>query len=1070
MISAMDGSGRFPSKLMIRLPLLAAACCLWAPAQITSLQSSPNEFPAANVTSVTSGSPLPNGFTIYINAPAFTFDPAGETAINWNNLGGGPSTIIPGEVTNNGSQVFGIVPPSMFSTLVNSNVTVAVSVTQAFTTNSLNFLIVPQPSAVNNLPTAFIGQPYSTPVVQNGTAPFTNEVIAGSLPAGLSFNNLGNGVSGTPTGPPGLSAFQSTLIDFWGNPVALNASINVARVTPVATLTVSPNPAPFGQNVTLAARVTSALQGTPTGSVTFLDNGLPIGGGTVNLINGLAAFVTASLLPGSHPISFSYSGDINFTGAVSNAQTLVVNAGLSITTTSLPVGTASQNYSANITATGGVQPYTFSAQGLPGGLNLNPQTGAISGLTSNSGSFPVTFLVVDSQGNRAAANLTLSIVSPAVRISPFATLPDGTVGVGYSGTVGAVGGVSPITFSISRGSPPPGLNFQSSGLLSGTPTTVGRYSFTVTVSDAANTSDSKDFTVTINPPPLSVPGGSSNPTGPAGTPLNINFGCTGGTPPYTYSVSGSLPPGVSFGNCALTGTPTTPGVYTIHITVRDSAGASITKDVTITVTAASLSLVGMALPNGQAGVAYSASISATGGVPPISYSGSGLPDGLSLGRSGAITGTPTTAGQFSFRVTATDSSVTTAPVSVTATFSITILPASVAFGPASLPDGVVGLAYSGSVSATGGTSPYSFSITGLPDGLSGSSAGAVSGTPTKAGKFTATATVTDSAGAHATQQYTITIGPAALVITTTSAPNGTVGTAYSATFAATGGTAPYTFSATGQPSTLTMSAGGTLSGTPTAAATVSLTVTVKDSSGVTLSKSFTFTIALPAPSTLSFGGISSTVNPMQQPRITVSLASPYPVDLLVTLTLTTQPVSGPPDPAVVFSTGGTTTTIIIPAGSLNGATDVGVQTGTVAGNIVITAKLTAGGSDVTPSPAPSRSMQVAPAAPVLISVSATRTSSGFTVTVIGYVTDREITAANFTFTGTNLGTTGLPVTADSIFASWFGGSTPPSTPYGGQFSYVQQFTVNGSNTAITSVSVTLTNKVGTSNSLSATLN
>jgi hypothetical protein len=231
---------------------------------------------------------------------------------------------------------------------------------------------------------------------------------------------------------------------------------------------------------------------------------------------------------------------------------------------------------------------------------------------------------------------------------------------------------------------------------------------------------------------------------------------------------------------------------------------------------------------------------------------------------------------------------------------------------------------------------------------------------------------------------------------------------------------------------------------------------------------FQFTISLPAPSTLSFGGISTTVNPAQQPRVTVSLTSPYPVDVVVTLTLAMQPVSGPPDPAVVFSTGGTTTTITIPAGSLNGATDVGVQTGTVAGTITISAKLTAGGTDVTPSPAPSRLIQVPASAPVLTSVMATRTSSGFTVTVIGFVTDREITTANFTFTGTNLGTTSLPVTADSIFATWFGGNS--SAPFGGQFSYVQQFTVNGSNGAITSVSVTLTNKVGTSNSLSATLN
>ena len=1071
----MADNGRFHANRVIRLGLLAAALCAWAPAQtITSLQSSPNGLPASNVTSVTGGSPLPNGFTIYVNAPAFTFDPASSASINWNNLGGGPSITIIGQVNNNGSQVVGIIPPDLFGQNVSSNVTVAVSVTQVFTTNSLNFLIVPQPSALQTLPTAFVGQPYSTTVLQNGTPPFQISLLSGSLPPGIGFNAPANGLSGTPALPPGLYSYQASAFDFWGNPFPLNQSIQSVGTPPISTVTSTAGTSytvgtPTNLQVTLAANANPAYMA----GVQFRDGNTLLGTAAIAPATGLATLSNVSLATGAHSITAAFAGDPNWQAVVSQTTTITVNpvaTALTITTTSLPSGTASQAYSASITATGGFPPYLFSAQGLPGGLSINPQTGAVTGTTSSSGSFPVMFIVVDSHSNRATATLTLSMASPSVRISAFATLPDGVVGVGYSGSVGAIGGVSPVTFSIARGAVPPGLSFLNSGVLTGTPTTVGRYSFTVTATDASNTSDSKDFTVTIASPPLSIPGGSSNPTAPAGSPLSINFGCTGGTPPYTYSLTGSLPPGANFANCTLSGTPTTPGSYTFHITVRDAAGASVTKDVTITVTAPGLTLAGSALPNGQAGVAYTASISATGGVPPIHYSASGLPAGLSLSTSGAISGTPTTAGQFSFRVTATDSSVTTAPISVSATFSITVVAAPVALGTRSLPDGVVGVAYTGSVTATGGTPPYTFSMTGLPDGLSASSAGAVSGTPATAGAFTASATVIDSAGGHATQRYSIKISPAALVISTASAPNGTVGAAYSATFTAAGGAAPYTFSATGQPATLTMSAGGTLSGTPAAPGTVSVVVTVKDANGTTANQTFTFTIALPSPSTLNFGGIASTVNPLQQPRITVSLASPYPVDVVVTLTLTTQPDSGPPDPAIVFSTGGATATITIPAGSLNGATDVGVQTGTVAGTITITAKLTAAGADVTPSPAPNRAIRVAAAAPVLATVTATRTSTGFTVTITGYVTDREITTANFTFTGTNLGTASLPVTADAIFTTWFGGNTPPSAPYGGQFSYVQQFTVNGSNTAITSVTVTLTNKVGTSNSLSATLN
>ena len=98
---------------------------------------------------------------------------------------------------------------------------------------------------------------------------------------------------------------------------------------------------------------------------------------------------------------------------------------------------------------------------------------------------------------------------------------------------------------------------------------------------------------------------------------------------------------------------------------------------------------------------------------------------------------------------------------------------------------------------------------------------------------------------------------------------------------------------------------------------------------------------LPATPPLNFGGISATSGALQQLRVGVSLANTFPVSVVVTLTLTFTPDSGADDPTVVFSTGGRTTRITVPAGSLNGLTDVGVQTGTVAGVITITAQMLA---------------------------------------------------------------------------------------------------------------------------------
>jgi len=173
----------------------------------------------------------------------------------------------------------------------------------------------------------------------------------------------------------------------------------------------------------------------------------------------------------------------------------------------------------------------------------------------------------------------------------------------------------------------------------------------------------------------------------------------------------------------------------------------------------------------------------------------------------------------------------------------------------------------------------------------------------------------------------------------------------------------------------------------------------------------------------------------------------------------------------VFATGGRTARITIPAGSTAGSSSVGVQTGTVAGLITITAQLQASGQDVTPAPAPRSTIRIAALAPVPTTVTASRTSTGFTVTIVGYVTDREVTQVIFTFnaaTGSNLQTTSLTVPVDTLFATYFGGSS--ATPFGGQFTFIQPFAVNGNNQSIVSVTVTMVNKIGRSTPVTVNLN
>ncbi|MGA2050967.1 MAG: Ig domain-containing protein, partial [Terracidiphilus sp.] len=232
------------------------------------------------------------------------------------------------------------------------------------------------------------------------------------------------------------------------------------------------------------------------------------------------------------------------------------------------------------------------------------------------------------------------------------------------------------------------------------------------------------------------------------------------------------------------------------------------------------------------------------GTTPYTYSASGLPSGLSISSStGAITGTPAqnSVGTVTVVATITDSTRPTAQTSI-AKLSLTIQASKLVITTASLSNATAGSSYSASIAASGGTTPYAFSASGLPSGLSiNSSTGAITGTPAQNSVGTASVviTVTDSThptaqSAKATLSLTVIapVLPNPLAITTTSLPEATVGSTYSASIAASGGIPPYTYSASGLPSDLSIgSSTGAITGTPaaTSVGTASVGITVTDS-------------------------------------------------------------------------------------------------------------------------------------------------------------------------------------------------------------------------------------------------
>lgn len=231
-------------------------------------------------------------------------------------------------------------------------------------------------------------------------------------------------------------------------------------------------------------------------------------------------------------------------------------------------------------------------------------------------------------------------------------------------------------------------------------------------------------------------------------------------------------------------------------------------------------------------------------------------------------------------------------------------------------------------------------------------------------------------------------------------------------------------------------------------------------------------------------GPSGTASPHSQAAVSLTLANSYPVTISGTLTLS---VAGdlPADPAVQFATGGRTVSFVIPANSTvavfgSQGSQIGLQTGTVAATITLTPSFAtqAGGVDLTPETPLILQFAVAPAAPTLIALQLTdQTSTGFSITVTGFTTTRTLTVWNVQFTtasGFNMPTSQFAIDVRQIATVWF--QSAASQAFGGQFTMTVPFTFEGTVLAgqsllssIASVSVTMSNELGASNSLQAEL-
>ncbi|AMQ01497.1 hypothetical protein AY601_4666 [Pedobacter cryoconitis] len=535
-------------------------------------------------------------------------------------------------------------------------------------------------------------------------------------------------------------------------------------------------------------------------------------------------------------------------GGQALAITLNVNAPLNFAGKALNDGSTINPYSVQIDpATGGTAPYTYalaSSSTLPAGLTLS-SAGLISGTPTTAGNYTFTINASDSKGCSTAGVFTLNIGTTAVLSLPAAILPDGQVGTAYPVQTlpAAIGGTTPYTY-VATGLPA-GLSFDpATRNITGTPTIGGMFTVTMTVTDGNNRNASANYSLNVIVPAPIVADGSNcggsrvtlvvtnavpaityNWFADATARIPIFTGTSFQTPAITvnmiYYVEGlagitstrvavnvNLKSPASSADITITGIPSvvcggsgasltassatvsnpvftwytdaalttavfTGAVYntpvlttntTYYVTVQGpntcESSSATAKTVVLTVNPA-LMFNGATLAGASTSTTYSAQIgSATGGTPGYTYSlqsGSTLPAGLSLSSAGLLTGTPTTAGNYAFAVTATDSKGCTA----VAAFVLGVGSSTqMTLPPATLPDGQVGSSYTPQTlpGVVGGTAPYTYVATGLPPGLNFDPVTRViSGTPTLGGSFPVVVTVTDGNGLTATNTYTINV-------------------------------------------------------------------------------------------------------------------------------------------------------------------------------------------------------------------------------------------------------------------------------------------------------------------------
>ncbi len=353
-------------------------------------------------------------------------------------------------------------------------------------------------------------------------------------------------------------------------------------------------------------------------------------------------------------------------------------------------------------------------------------------------------------------------------------------------------------------------------------------------------------------------------TGTVGTVFSQTFTSTGGTPVVTYSTSSTLPTGLTLSSAGvLSGTPTQSGTFPIVVVATDGGGCTGTGTTySLAIGCPTITVTNPVTATGTVGTAFSQTFTATGGNPTVTFStSSSLPAGLTLSSAGVLSGTPTQSGTFPIVVVATDG-IAASCTGTGATYNLVISCQTITVGVPANTSGTAGTAFSETFTETGSLGGATFTtVSTLPSGISLSSAGVLSGTPTQTGTFPIVVTVTDGNSCTGTSvTYTLVIGcPAYTVTATPSSQSICTGSSVSS-IVLSGGPAGTTYSWTRDNT-------ATVSGTIPASGSGNISGTLVNNTGSPITVTFTVTASVfgcpAAPVTATV-----TVNPLPTASIT----------------------------------------------------------------------------------------------------------------------------------------------------------------------------------------------------------